>query len=68
MYKKVADKPSTLVPAGLAKISMAEMLEANGKTAEAKKIYAEIKDKDPKSASADIATQKLAGPGAPAAR
>jgi hypothetical protein len=38
------------------------MYEANGKSAEAKKIYAEIKDKDPKSASADIATQKLAGP------
>jgi tetratricopeptide (TPR) repeat protein len=63
MYKKVADKPSTLVPAGLAKISLAEMYEANGKTADAKKIYAEIKDKDPKSASADIATQKLAGAG-----
>jgi tetratricopeptide (TPR) repeat protein len=66
MYKKVADKPSTLVPAGLAKITLAEMYDANGKSAEAKKIYAEIKDKDPKSASADIATQKLAGPTAPA--
>jgi tetratricopeptide (TPR) repeat protein len=62
MYNKVAAKPSILVPAGLAKINLAEMYEANGKSAEAKKIYAEIKDKDPKSASADIATQKLAGP------
>jgi tetratricopeptide (TPR) repeat protein len=61
-YNKIVAKPSTLVPAGLAQLQLAEMYEANGKSAEAKKIYAQIKDKDPKSASADIATQKLSGP------
>ena len=61
-YNKVIAKPSTLVPAGLAQLELADMYEANGKGAEAKKIYAQIKDKDPKSASAEIATQKLSGP------
>jgi tetratricopeptide (TPR) repeat protein len=63
-YQKVANKPSTLVPAGMAQIQLAELYEANGKTAEAKKIYAQIKDKDPKSASAELASQKLNGPAA----
>ncbi|WP_425358497.1 coatomer subunit epsilon [Terriglobus roseus] len=63
-YNKVIAKPSTLVPAGLAQLELADMYEANGKQAEAKKIYAQIKDKDPKSASAEIATQKLSGPAA----
>lgn len=60
-YKKVASKPSTLVPAGLARLDLAALYESTGKSAEAKKIYAEIKDKDPKSAAAEIATQKLSG-------
>lgn len=62
LYNKVIAKPSTLVPAGLAQLELADMYSANGKAAEAKKIYAQIKDKDPKSASAEIATQKLSGP------
>lgn len=60
-YKKVAGKPSTLVPAGLARLDLAALYESTGKSADAKKIYAEIKDKDPKSAAAEIATQKLSG-------
>lgn len=63
-YNKVIAKPSTLVPAGLAQLELADMYAADGKQAEAKKIYAQIKDKDPKSASAEIATQKLSGPSA----
>ena len=63
-YNKVISKPSTLVPVGLAQLQLAELYENNGKQAEAKKIYAQIKDKDPKSASAEIATQKLSGPSA----
>ncbi len=63
--QQVAKKPSTLVPAGLAQIQLAELYDANGKSADAKKIYAQIKDKDPKSAAAELATQKLAGPGNP---
>jgi tetratricopeptide (TPR) repeat protein len=63
-YNKVISKPSTLVPVGLAQLQLAELYENSGKVAEAKKIYAQIKDKDPKSASAEIATQKLSGPSA----
>ncbi len=60
-YKKVVSKPSVLVPAGLARLDLAALYESTGKSADAKKIYAEIKDKDPKSAAAEIATQKLSG-------
>lgn len=63
---KVISKPSNLVPSGLARLQLAEMYEADGKSAEAKKIYAELKDKDPKSAAAQLASEKL-NPG-PAAR
>ncbi len=66
IYQKIAAKPSILVPAGLAQLTLAELYEGDGKADQAKKIYAQIKDKAPKSASADIATQRLAGP--PAAR
>ena len=66
-YNKVISKPSNLVPVGLARLQLAEMYEADGKSADAKKIYAEIKDKDPKSAAAQLATEKLA-PAGPAAR
>ena len=38
---------------------MAELYESNGKDADAKKVYAQIKDKDPKSAAAEIAAQDL---------
>lgn len=60
-YQKVVDKPSTLVPAGLARLQLAELYESNGKPTDARKIYAQIKDKDPKSAAAELATQKLTG-------
>ena len=65
-YQDIIRKPSTVVPAGLAQLQLAELYQGNGNTAEAKKLLAQIKDKDPKSAAADLATQKLSG--APAAR
>ncbi len=61
-YNRIIAKPSNLVPAGLAKLQLAELYEADGKQADAKKIYAEIKDKDPKSAAAELASEKLNGP------
>ena len=61
MYQKVASKPSTLVPSGLARLQLAELYEGEGKTGDANKVYAQIKDKEPKSAAAEIATQKLSG-------
>jgi predicted negative regulator of RcsB-dependent stress response len=60
-YQNVIRKPSTVVPAGLAQLQLAELYQSNGNTAESKKILAQIKDKDPKSAAADLATQKLSG-------
>ena len=50
-----------MVPAGLAQLQLAELYQSNGNVAESKKILAQIKDKDPKSAAADLATQKLSG-------
>ena len=61
IYQKIADKPSTLVPAGSAQLQLAALYESQGKSPEAKKLYAQIKDKDPKSAAAEIASQKLTG-------
>ena len=60
-YQDIIKKPSTVVPAGLAQLQLAELYQSNGNTAEAKKLLAQIKDKDPKSAAADLATQKLSG-------
>ena len=60
-FQTIANKPSTVVPAGLARLQLAELYESEGKSAEAKKIYAQIKDKDPKSAAAELASQKLTG-------
>ena len=60
-YQDIIRKPSTVVPAGLAQLQLAELYQSNGNTAEAKKLLAQIKDKDPKSAAADLATQKLSG-------
>ncbi len=60
-YGKIAKSPSTLVPAGLAQLQLADLYESEGKIADAKRLYAEIKDKSPKSAAAEIATQKLTG-------
>ena len=60
-YQDVIKKPSTVVPAGLAQLQLAELYQSNGNVAESKKILAQIKDKDPKSAAADLASQKLSG-------
>ncbi len=60
-YNGLIAKPTTTVPAGLAQLQLAELYESGGKADQAKKIYAQIKDKDPKSAAAEIATEKLTG-------
>ena len=61
VYNGLIDKPTTTVPKGLAQIQLAELYESTGKSDQAKKIYAQIKDKEPKSAAAEIATEKLSG-------
>ena len=66
LYNQIAAKPSTAVPAGVAKLQLADLYMNQNKPEEARKIYAELKDKDGKSAAGVIAAQKL-NPGAPQA-
>ncbi len=69
LYNQLSAKPTDAVPPGLAQLQLAELYEGQNQPALAKKIYAQLKDKDPKSPAALIAEQKLnpapaAGPGA----
>jgi len=60
LYQQVIKKPSTTVPAAEAKLQLAGMYETTN-PAEAKKLYAEIKDQDKTGVAGQIATQKLNG-------
>lgn len=60
LYRQVIRKPTITVPASEAKLQLASMYEASN-PAEAKKLYAEIKDQDKASVAAQIATKKLGG-------
>lgn len=66
LYNQIAAKPSTAVPAGVAKLQLADLYMGENKPEEARKIYAELKDKDGKSAAGVIAAQKLNPGAAPA--
>lgn len=72
LYNELAKGDATTVPANEAKLQLAELYEAQGNTVEARKIYAELKDKDkdakgkPGPAS-QIASEKL-NPQTPAAQ
>ncbi len=64
LYNELAKGKADTVPAGLAQLQLAELYESQGKTEQARQIYAEIKDKDKNSkgkpgAAAEIATEKL---------
>ena len=68
LYKKLSDKPTATVPAGLAQLQLADLYQLEGKADEARKIYANLKDKDPKGAAGMAATEKLnptSGPALP---
>ena len=66
MHKEIIAKPSNAVPAETAQLQLAGLYEAT-RPEEAKKIYAELKDKDKTGAAGQIAATKLGGP-APARR
>ncbi len=66
LYNQIAAKPSTSVPAGVAKLQLADLYMGENKPDQARKIYAELKDKDGKSAAGIIAAQKLNPGAAPA--
>jgi len=67
VYNDLTAHPSSAVPAGTAQLELAGLYEAENKPEMAKKIYAQLKDKDAKGPAGMIAAQKLnptAGPGA----
>ena len=66
LYKKLSDKPTATVPAGLAQLQLADLYQSEGKADDAKKIYANLKDKDPKGAAGMAAAEKLNSTSAPA--
>ena len=59
LYNQLSAKPTTTVPYGLAQLSLADVYNAEGKTEDAKKIYASLKDKDAKGPAGEIAAEKL---------
>jgi predicted negative regulator of RcsB-dependent stress response len=71
VYNDLTAHPSSAVPAGTAQLQLADLYEAENKPEMAKKIYAQLKDKDAKGPAGMIAAQKLnptpAGAGAPIA-
>ena len=70
VYNDLTAHPSTSVPAGTAQLQLADLYEAENKPELAKKVYAQLKDKDAKGPAGMIAAQKLnptpaGAPGAP---
>ncbi len=62
LLNKLAAKPTSTVPAGVAKLQLAEIYEASNQPEQAKRIYAQLKDEDKTGAAGQIASQKLSGP------
>ncbi|HEV2620157.1 MAG TPA: tetratricopeptide repeat protein [Acidobacteriaceae bacterium] len=59
LYQGMMKKPTTTVPASLAQLQLADIYQAEGNTAESKKLLADLKDKDSKGPAGAIAAQKL---------
>jgi tetratricopeptide (TPR) repeat protein len=59
LYNEVIAKPTSTVSAGTAQLQLAELYESQGKPDAAKKIYAQLKDKDAKGPAGMLAAQKL---------
>ncbi|MGC2163954.1 MAG: tetratricopeptide repeat protein [Silvibacterium sp.] len=60
LYRQIIKNPTLTVPASAAKLQLAGLYETTN-PAEAKKLYAELKDQDKTTAAGQIAAQKLAG-------
>lgn len=60
LYKQVIKDPTVTVPAAEAKLQLASLYETQN-PAEAKKLYAEIKDRNKDTVAGQIATKKLGG-------
>ena len=64
LYQQLIKNPTNTVPASAAKLQLAQLYEATN-PAQAKKLYAEIKDQDKTTAAGQIAAQKLNGSSEP---
>ena len=60
LYQQLIKNPTPTVPASAAKLQLAQLYETTN-PAQAKKLYAEIKDQDKTTAAGQIAAQKLNG-------
>ena len=61
LYNEVIAKPSETVTAGSAQLDLADLYASTGKDAQAKALWAKLKDSDKDGAAGSIAAQKLAG-------
>lgn len=60
LYKKLIDKPTTVVSKVTAQLELAAFYESRQKPDEAKKIYDQIQKEDPKTEAASLAQQRAA--------
>ncbi len=61
IYNEIIAKPSETVTAGVAQLNLADLYAATGKQAQAKALWAKLKDSDKDGAAGSIAAQKLSG-------
>ncbi len=61
LYNEVIAKPSDTVTAGAAQLDLADLYAAMGKQAQARALWAKLKDSDKDGAAGSIAAQKLSG-------
>ena len=61
MYNELASKPSATVTTAVAQLDLADLYAASGKQAEARALWAKVKDADKDGAAGAIAAQKLSG-------
>ena len=61
LYNELIAKPSETVSASVAQLDLADLYVAAGNQAQAKALWAKVKDADKDGAAGSIATQKLAG-------
>ena len=61
LYNQIIAKPSDTVTAGVAQLDLADLYSTTGKQAQAKALWAKLKDSDKEGAAGSIAAQKLSG-------
>lgn len=59
LYNQLTVQPTTTIPPGMAQLALADLYISQGKTADARKIYAGLQDSDKKGPAGAIAKEKL---------